>query len=150
MRKNITLLGVLLCMSTLSWGQKASVKLEISPKQVPTRATGMIVRYCEEAKYEMAKKQQKKVKWDSVGTLSKPILLTDRNAKVACVYEVKNLKENTGYVFQIYLVNKEEKGELFGDVVVDTGGIDFVTGEMTDMPIISMFPSEPRKKVKSN
>ena len=148
MKRKVTLLGVLLCMSTLSWGQKASVKLKIFPKQVPTRATGMIVRYCEAAKYEMAKKQQKKVKWDSVGTLSKPILLTDRNAKVACVYEVKNLKEDTEYKFQVYFVNEKEKGDLSGPLTVITGGIDFSTGEMTEAPTVFMRPTEPSIPLK--
>jgi|GEM_PF-2540045 len=135
-------LGTLLCLGSAAWGQKVSVNLKVFPKQVPTQATGMIVRYCELTKYEQAQKQQKKVKWDSVGTLAKPIPLTDRNAKVACLYELKNLEPSIMYVIQMYLVNGKAKGKPT-QINVQTGDIDILTGEATDPATIYMRPEEP-------
>jgi len=41
----------------------------------------MVVRYCEYAKFQQAEKQGKKVVWDSVGTIAKPIQLANKNER---------------------------------------------------------------------
>ena len=148
MRKTIGLLGLLLCMSTLGWGQKASVMIMVEQEHVSPGKTGMVVRYCEYAKYEQAKKQGKEVVWDSVGTVAKPVLLTKKSKgdefidKDQYIYVLKGLKFNTQYILEAYLVNGSKNEALSLRRVVSTAEND---EDPSNMPLIHLRNNEIKK-----
>ena len=102
--KSSTLLCVLLFLGNVSFGQL--VKLHIKPEKEPTEKTGMIIRFCEQSELKKAEKEKRKVKWDSIGTLQKPIPF----AKEYTVVSKKILLE-TNYLICVRLVEDGKLGK---------------------------------------
>ena len=141
MKRKIVLLGVLLGIGSLAWGQKASVMIMVKQEHVTPKTTGMVVRYCEYAKFQQAEKQGKKVVWDSVGTIAKPIQLTNKEEN-KYVYILKGLDLNTRYILQAYLVNNKKKTPLTIKKVFVTAEND---EDPSNMPLLNLQWSESTK-----
>jgi len=96
---SVVLCTLLLGGGSMLFGQ--SIKFNIKPEKEPTEKTGMIIRYCTASEYKKAEQEKRKVKWDSIGTLQKPIpFAKEYNLEI----EEAKLEQET-YAFSVRLVN---------------------------------------------
>ena len=98
-----TLCALLFLGNTLS-GQ--TVKLQIRTEKGPPQTTGMIIKYCKHSELQKAKQEKRTVKWDSIGTLQKPIPFTKE-------YTIKDVEftPHEVYSFRVRLVTNRKLGE---------------------------------------